>query len=655
MKRAITHTLTLSAICLLCSGCEDFKQKYERTDNDVANQVSFGGESTTHEQSGLSSLFETDRAEPTPTKTVPSSDRVVPGRPEKSTAADLSEEGFGGLGAPRAKSKHDPQMGPGGLGKRSSGGNLGRKKRYKKKTLKRRRRPSKKSDDRSPSTGSETTSFIASSRKSSSTRVKPTRKKARKIIEKQPEPEEMLGISQSGDGEGYDNHGVNPMTKTSKDRFSTFSIDVDTGSYTIARRKLNEGVMPPAASVRVEEFVNYFDYGYEGPTDSSPFTVAFDGAPSPFRANADRHLIRIGVQGNRLENTPRKPLHLVFLVDVSGSMKSRDKLGLIKQSLETLTENLHEDDTVALVTYAAGTKVALPPTRASESIKILEGILNLTPGGGTDMGDGMETAYKIAIKDVKPGHVSRVIVLSDGDASIGDTSMENILKRVKTYVDEGVTLSAIGFGMGNYKDNLMEQLANKGNGNYYYIDTKHEAEKVFNEQLRATMEVIARDVKIQVEFDPEIVEKYRLVGYENRDIADKDFRNDKVDAGEIGAGHSVTALYEVEFAQKLPEDAKIATVRIRHKKPDGFDASEQSFPLLHSALASSLQEASPSFKFAVAVVGFAETLRGSPYIQGFGLDQIIALASVIEEPSARQNEFVALVEQVRDARTSFEN
>ena len=345
--------------------------------------------------------------------------------------------------------------------------------------------------------------------------------------------------------EGYENYGVNPFLDPRQDPLSTFSIDVDTGSYTIARRKLREGGLPPAASVRVEEFVNYFDYSYPTPDGQVPFAVAMEAAPSPFEP--DTTLLRVGIQGQTIDQEDRKPIHLVFLVDTSGSMQSADKIGLLKKSLKLLVNNLHEDDTVAIATYAGWTEKVLEPTSAEDTGRIFDALDRLEANGSTAMSSGLQLAYDMAYEQLDDDSVTRVIVLSDGDANVGASSHEEILRQIGDRAREGVTLSTIGFGMGNYKDTTMEQLANKGDGNYYYIDTLEQAEKVFEEDLLGTLFVIAKDVKIQVEFDPKEVESYRLVGYENRDVADKDFRNDAVDAGEIGAGHRVTALYEVKL------------------------------------------------------------------------------------------------------------
>lgn len=458
------------------------------------------------------------------------------------------------------------------------------------------------------------------------------------IVPSQPDP-----VSNSED---YKDYGVNPWVETSKDKLSTFAADVDTGSYTIARRKLNEGASIPAASVRVEEFVNYFSYNYPNP-DAGAFGVNLEAAPSPFVASKERYLLRVGVQGKRIAAKERKPVHLTFLVDVSGSMSQPDKLPMAKQALKILVNNLRGEDTVALATYAGHTATVLNPTNVSSKGRILEAIDSLGAGGGTGMTSGMEAAYKLALSAHKAGHVNRVIVLSDGDANIGPSSHEEILKRIKAYVDEGVTLSTIGLGMGNYKDTLMEQLANKGNGNYYYIDSLDEARKVFGEQADGTLQVIAKDVKLQVEFNPKAVKQYRLIGYENRDVRDQDFRNDKVDAGEIGAGHTVTAMYEI-ILESGHQEKDTAFVRVRHKEPEGYKASEQVFTLRPMELKSSLQDASKDFQFAAAVTGFAEILRQSPHAKTLSFSLIEEVAKTASSPNQKdRQEFIALVQKAK--------
>ena len=430
--------------------------------------------------------------------------------------------------------------------------------------------------------------------------------------------------------ETYTNYGVNDLVLAERDRLSTFSIDVDTASYTIARRKLNSGVLPPTASVRAEEFINYFDYDYVGPTGDAPFAVNMEAAPNPFMAS--HHVLRVGVQGREVSDADRKPVHLTFLVDTSGSMSSPDKMGLVKYSLTHLVENLERGDTVALATYAGSISRVLGPTAVSERAAVEDAIDGLFAGGSTAMSSGIDLAYEMAMASFVAGHENRVVVLSDGDANVGATSHEQILTQITGYAKQGVTLSTIGFGMGNYQDTLMEQLANDGDGNYFYIDSEQEAQKVFGDDLSGTLEVIAKDVKIQVEFNPDAVIGYRLIGYENRDIADKDFRNDAVDAGEIGAGHSVTALYDVVLKDGY-RDQEIATVRLRNKKPGADSAAvewETSFParLIHDELAA----ASPDFRLAFVAACFAELLRGSPYTAEISYVELLHLLMAGEDP-----------------------
>ena len=456
-----------------------------------------------------------------------------------------------------------------------------------------------------------------------------------------PMPDRMVAPN----SEDYTSYGVNAMVDVANDPLSTFSIDVDTASYAIARRKILEGTLPPAASVRVEEFLNYFRYGYRAPTGDQPFAVNMNAAPSPFTPN--RHLLQIGVQGKRLAVHERKPVHLVVLADVSGSMESPDKLGLTKRALRVLVNNLRDGDSVALVTYAGAVREVLAPTGLEHKAAILSAIEDLQAGGSTAMGSGLQLAYEMAARNLSSDSVSRVIVLSDGDANVGATSHEEILATIEGKVKEGVTLSTVGFGMGNYKDTMMEQLADRGNGNYAYIDTIDEAKRVFQEQLDGTLEVIAKDVKIQVEFEPAAVKRYRLVGYENRDIADTDFRNDRVDAGEIGAGHTVTALYEVELAGAMPADiGHLATVRIRHKAPRGTEAVEHAYSLSASALARRFDDAPADLRFATAVMAAAEKLRGSEYAANWSYARIVEIARAASTPEqAERHEFIALLER----------
>ncbi|WP_342374051.1 VWA domain-containing protein [Myxococcus stipitatus] len=444
-------------------------------------------------------------------------------------------------------------------------------------------------------------------------------------------------------GNTHESWKPNIFTETAKDPLSTFGADVDTASYTVARRNLMQGTLPPGSAVRVEEFVNYFKFRYT-PPEKGAFSVHMDAAPSPF--DAKRHFVRVGVQGKSVSRSQRKPAHLVFLMDTSGSMGSPDRLPLAKEAVKIAVKNLNENDTVAIVTYAGSTRDVLPPTPASDVKKIHDALNSLESGGGTAMGSGMEMAYKHAVKKASGQVVSRVVVLTDGDTNIGPSlSPESMLESIRKYVAEGVTLTTVGFGMGNYRDDLMEKLADKGNGNCFYVDSMKEARKVFETQLTGTLEVIAKDVKLQVEFNPAVVSRYRLLGYENRDVADKDFRNDKVDAGEIGAGHNVTALYEVELIPGAKE--KLATVRVRAKAPNGTEASEQAFPMEYAKVAPSLEAASPDFRFALAVAATADILRGNPAAQNWSLATTKKLAEGAAAKDADRLEFVELVTQAR--------
>jgi Ca-activated chloride channel homolog len=446
-----------------------------------------------------------------------------------------------------------------------------------------------------------------------------------------PEPDPAPEVNT----EAYEDHGVSGFEDPAFDAQSTFSIDVDTASYAIARRKINEGTLPPQAAVRVEEFVNYFKYDYAAPDGEVPFAVNFEAAPSPF--DPGTHFVRVGIQGEKIDEETRQPIHLVFLVDTSGSMKSADKIGLLKSSLRVLVNNLQDGDSVALATYAGSTSKVLGPTSVRHRERILAAIDRLDAGGSTAMSSGLELAYQMAYENLDPNATTRVIVCSDGDANVGPRSHGDILDRIHHFTQEGVTLSVIGFGMGNYKDALMEQLADQGNGNYYYIDDFKQAVRVFEDDLMGTLVVIAKDVKIQVTFDPAEVKGYRLVGYENRDIADEDFRKDHVDAGEIGAGHQVTALYEVEFRDGAHFE-KALTVRIRHKAPDAGRARETAYQLDGRDLHKDFDETSGDFKLALSASSFAEILRDSPHAGEWSLSDVrrVLKASGRDDEDARE-------------------
>ncbi|MBW1880978.1 MAG: von Willebrand factor type A domain-containing protein [Deltaproteobacteria bacterium] len=468
-----------------------------------------------------------------------------------------------------------------------------------------------------------------------------------------PEPEPtpppvVRPIPTVTNSEHYTDYGVNGFTIAQEDHLSTFAVDVDTASYAMTRRKLTEGYLPPAASVRVEEFVNYFPYEYQRPRSGDPFAVDFEAAPNPWSPN--NHIVRIGVQGKKVAYDESKSVHLTFLVDVSGSMRSRDKLELLKRGLIMLTEELEDGDTVAIATYAGATDIVLDPTPISRRQEIIRSLDRLTAGGSTAMSSGIDLAYRLADASYVPGAVNRVFICSDGDANVGSTSHEQISTQIRGYAEKGISLTTLGFGTGNYQDTMMERLANDGDGNYFYIDSEMEARRVLVDKLTGTLEIIAKDVKIQVDWNPGAVIAYRLIGYENRDVADKDFRNDKVDAGEIGAGHQVTAIYEV--ALRDDPTGNIAIVRVRNKAP-GPDtpAVERSFALPVSTLKGRFDEGSDQFRIAFAAASFAEVLRGSPHLNELTLRDVERVARGAQRPEYPEDaELVRLIGRAADLR-----
>ena len=407
----------------------------------------------------------------------------------------------------------------------------------------------------------------------------------------------------------FKNYGVNSFVSAVSDPLSTFAMDVDTASYSVMRRFLRDGQLPPPEAVRLEEFVNYFDQSYRSPEEGA-FAIHVEGSPHPF--SQDGHwLLRVGIQGREISAEERMDASLVFVIDVSGSMSRESRLETVKQSLSFLVGQLREEDRVGIVIYGSTGSVLMEPAGGAHKEKIMGAINHLTPGGSTNAAEGLVLGYEMAIKQVEPGRITRVILLSDGVANVGPTRPDYILKLVRQYVDEDVTLSTIGFGMGNFNDVLMEQLANDGNGSYYYVDTLAEAHRVFVENLTGTLQVIAKDAKVQVDFNPEAVRYYRLLGYENRNVADKDFRNDSVDAGEVGAGHSVTALYELDLYPGT--DGLIGAVHLRYQDPDTYQFLETSRDFYAEELAPAPQDASMRFQLAAAVAEYAELLRQSPW------------------------------------------
>jgi Ca-activated chloride channel family protein len=421
---------------------------------------------------------------------------------------------------------------------------------------------------------------------------------------------------------------------------STFSIDVDTGSYANMRRFLNAGQLPPQDAVRVEEFINYFDYSYPVPaTREVPFQVTTELAHAPWNVNA--LLLRIGLKGYAVHASERPAANLVFLIDVSGSMQTPDKLPLLKNAFRLLTEQLAARDRVAIVVYAGAAGTVLESTPGNRKSKILEAIDNLEAGGSTNGGAGITLAYRVARDHFMKDGINRVILATDGDFNVGAVNFESLLDIAKRERESGVALSTMGFGTGNYNDRLMEQLADAGNGNYAYVDTLNEARKVLVEEVSSTLFTIAKDVKVQVEFNPATVREYRLIGYENRLLAREDFNNDRVDAGDVGAGHRVTALYEIipvenkgridalRYGEKRLLEAastELAFVRLRYKRPDEDKSRLLEVPVLKSAVIAAGKETS-DFCFAAAVAAFGQKLRGGKFIDRYNYDDIRTLAA----------------------------
>jgi Ca-activated chloride channel family protein len=449
----------------------------------------------------------------------------------------------------------------------------------------------------------------------------------------------------------FQNYGVNPSIDTEDDNLSTFALDVDTGSYTVMRNYLNDGNLPPADSVRVEEYVNYFEQGYPIPPAHQAFSVSMDAAPSPFTQNERYDMLRVGIQGYRVSEEERKDAALTFVIDVSGSMDMDNRLELVKRSLEFLVEQLHRSDSVSIVVYGSEARVVLDPTTGSDTGEILRAIRHLETEGATNAEDGIRLGYRMALQAYKPDSINRVILCSDGVANVGNTEAEVILSEIKDYVDEGVTMATFGFGMDNYNDTLMEQLADNGDGFYAYIDDIDEAQRLFVNELTSTLQTIAMDAKVQVDFNPETVKRYRLVGFENRAIADDDFRDNTVDAGEIGAGHTVTALYEIKL---YPEAyGRVATVNMRWQDPDTRAVTEISRDFDVSEIAFDFRETDPYFQRAVIVAEYAEILKDSYWAEDGSLSVVYKEAERVSEllhRDAAMNEFVGLVREAKELK-----
>ena len=417
----------------------------------------------------------------------------------------------------------------------------------------------------------------------------------------------------------FKGYGTNPFIDTEDDHFSTFGMDVDIASYAITRRYLRGGDLPPPEAIRVEEFVNAFDYDYLPPSEKA-FAVHIEGAPSRFGDGKRIQLLRIGIQGCIVPDENRKDAVLTFVIDVSGSMDMENRLELVKRTLTLLVDQLRPGDEVAIVVYGSRARTVLPHTGIERREEILEAIRSLKPEGATNAEEGLELGYTLALRNAKVGHINRVILCSDGVANVGETGSDAILKKIRSHVEEGITLTTVGFGMGNFNDVLMEQLANNGEGSYVYVDTLNEAKRVFVENLTGTLQLIAKDAKVQVDFNPEVVSRFRLLGYENRSLDHEDFRDDKADGGEIGSGHSVTALYEIKLHKGAT--GKLVTVFIRHEDPDSGCISEINEEIFTTHLKGTFEEASAEFQLAATVAEFAEILRESFWAQEGSLEAV---------------------------------
>ncbi len=464
--------------------------------------------------------------------------------------------------------------------------------------------------------------------------------------------------------EEYDRIYENVFKDALQNPLSTFSIDVDTASYSNARRFVEDGRMPPKDAVRIEEFVNYFDYAYPEPVGEHPFSISTEISECPW--DRRNKLVHIGLKGKGLDYDNLKPSNLVFLVDSSGSMEDKNKLPLLKKSLRLLLEELGDSDRVAIVAYAGSAGLVAPSMPATRKKEILNALNGLQAGGSTAGGEGIQLAYEVAKQNKIEGGNNRVVLATDGDFNVGVSSTGDLVRLIEERRKDGVYLTILGFGMGNYKDGRMEQISNAGNGNYFYIDNIREAEKVFVREMRANMFTIADDVKIQIEFNPAKVSAWRLIGYENRLLEKEDFDDDAKDAGELGAGHTVTALYEIipqgadsadqirkaealryqesRVSQSANETSEIMTVKFRYK-PAGQPESRLIEKVVEDR-AGTLADSSENFRFSAAVAGFGMILRDSKYKKDLTYEDVLKLAKEAKgkDENGDRAEFVRLVE-----------
>ena len=448
----------------------------------------------------------------------------------------------------------------------------------------------------------------------------------------------------------YEDYDTNPFVDTLDDHLSTFAADVDTGSYSVVRKYLHDGHIPPDEAVRVEEFVNYFDYNYPAPQEDT-FAVYAEACPwqfgQPVRKNS--HLLRIGLKAQQISDENRKPAILTFVIDVSDSMSREDRLGLVKKSLLMLVDRLKPNDQIGIAVYGSHGHKVMDHKSLDNKQDIIDAIRSLHSEGSTFAEEGIRIGYEMAAQAYRPGCINRVILCSDGVANVGNTGHKEILQIIRDKAAKGITLTTLGFGMGNYNDNLMEQLGNNGDGCYAYIDTIAEAKKLFGHNLTGALQVIARDVKIQLDFNPDVVSSYRLIGYENRDVADKDFRNDTVDGGEMNAGHSTTALYEIKI--KPGTTGRVATTYVRYKDPETRAVTEFSSEFKTDLIAKDMEQCSNAFKLATVATEFAEILRKSYWAKEAKLSDVLAKAQTISGPFAGNTDVIELIDLIAKANT----
>uniref|UniRef100_UPI0035643F39 vWA domain-containing protein n=1 Tax=Pontiella sp. TaxID=2837462 RepID=UPI0035643F39 len=443
----------------------------------------------------------------------------------------------------------------------------------------------------------------------------------------------------------------NPYVFAAENAFSTFSIDVDTASYGLARQRLFENALPEPELVRTEEFINSFDYDYRPPSGTQTFSVHKEMAPSPFRTGME--VLKIGIKGRRIGRDDHRGAVLTLVIDTSGSMSTRERIGLVKESLALLLDQLGPDDQLAIVQFGGEARLVKEHTPVRDKAALLAAINELQPGGPTQFDRGLLLGYELAQAGFSPGDSNRIIVMSDGVANLGELDPEAMLKQVGENRQKGIYLSVLGFGAGSYDDDLLERLANRGDGMYAYIDTIDEARRVFVDQLASTLHVIASDVKIQVEFNPERVLSYRQIGYENRQLTKEQFRDDSVDAGEVGSGQSVTALYDVQLNPDGAPRAPIATVYVRYRRADNGAIEEIGSVIRDSARSPRFEQAAPRFQLAACVAEFAEKLRRSPYSDGTGIMEIhgklmpVALKMDLDQQIQELAELMAIAARLR--------